>query len=86
MIVHLPTPLLSYSDERAQVECRGASLAEVLADLDRHFPGIRFRIVDERDRVRRHIKLFVNEDLAPDLSQPVAETDAVHIICALSGG
>ncbi len=86
MIVHLPTSLRSYSDERAQVECRGGSLAEVLVDLDRHFPGIRFRIVDERDRVRRHIKLFVNEDLAPDLSQRVAETDAVHIICALSGG
>ena len=86
MIVHVPTPLRSYTFERARVEARGASLAEVLEDLDRRFPGIRFRVVDERDEVRRHIKLFVNEDLAGDLAQPVAEGDDVHIICALSGG
>ena len=86
MIVHLPTPLRSYSAERAEVECSGGSLAEVLADLDRHFPGIRFRIIDERDRVRPHIKLFVNEEPTEDLSRRVATTDAVHIICALSGG
>ena len=86
MIVHVPTPLRSYSFERARVEARGASLAEVLDDLDRGFPGLRFRVVDEHGEVRRHIKLFVNEDLARDLAQPVTDSDEVHIICALSGG
>ena len=36
------------------------TLAELLADLDRRYPGIRFRMIDEQDAVRRHIKIFVN--------------------------
>ena len=85
MIVHVPTSLLSYTDA-ARVDGHGASLAEVLEDLDRRFPGLRFRIVDERDALRRHIKLFVNEELTEDLARAVDARDDVHIICALSGG
>ncbi len=48
--------------------------------------GIRFRIIDEQDGIRTHIKLFVNAELVPDLNQRIAEDDEIHIVCALSGG
>jgi molybdopterin converting factor small subunit len=58
----------------------------MLRELDNRFPGMRFRIIDEQDGIRPHIKLFVNTELVADLNRPLGEHDEVHIICALSGG
>jgi molybdopterin converting factor small subunit len=85
MKVVIPGALLSYTAQR-QVEARGATLGAVLAELDRQFPGIRFRMVDEQDRVRRHIRVFVNGDQVFELSQPLRPADEVVIVQALSGG
>jgi molybdopterin converting factor small subunit len=60
--------------------------AAMLFDLDRQYPGIRFRMIDEQDRIRRHIRVFVNGEQARDLSQSLTETDEVIIVQALSGG
>jgi molybdopterin converting factor small subunit len=57
-----------------------------LSDLDRRFPGIRFRIVDEQSRLRQHMKVFVNQDSVRDLTTPLVSTDEVTIMQALSGG
>jgi molybdopterin converting factor small subunit len=86
MRVAIPSPLRSYTGGREQVQARGATLAELLGDLDRAFPGIRFRMIDEQGRIRVHIRLFVNTELARDLSGALAEGDDVQILCALSGG
>ena len=86
MTVYVPTPLRSYTQTRHTVEANGTTLTQVLFDLDKQFPGIRFRIVNEQDQVREHIKVFVNEDLAKNLSASVRSDDKIHIICALSGG
>lgn len=85
MKVLIPTPLTSYTTQR-EVEVRGATLAEVLADLDRQFPGIRFRIIDEQERMRPHMRFFVNRESVFDLSQPLRDDDEVAIVQALSGG
>ena len=85
MKVSIPTPLLSYTRE-PQVEAEGATLAELLADLDRRYPGIRFRMIDEQERMRRHIRFFVNGAQTFDLETPVAPDDEVFIVQALSGG
>ena len=85
MRVNIPTPLRSYTGGAPEVEASGASLAAVLDSLDAQFPGIRFRVVDEQDQVRPHIKFFVGVDLAESLDEPVGNQE-VHIICALSGG
>ena len=58
----------------------------LLADLDRRYPGIRFRVVDEQDRMRPHMRFFVNGEQVFELSQPLRPTDAVQIVQALSGG
>ena len=85
MKVLIPGALRSYT-ERSEAEASGATLAAVLADLDRNYPGIRFRMIDEQDRMRPHIRFFVNGEQAFQLSQPLRPTDAVQIVQALSGG
>lgn len=85
MKVHIPSALRSYT-EHSIAEASGATLAEALADLDRQYAGIRFRIIDEQDRIRRHIRIFVNGGQVHALSQPLAATDEVVIVQALSGG
>ncbi len=86
MKVLIPTPLRSYTAERSEVEAEGATLAEVLADLDRRHPGIRFRMIDEQDAIRRHIRIWVNRDEVRTLAVPLAASDEVIIFQALSGG
>jgi sulfur-carrier protein len=84
--VKIASPLRSYTHNQSSVESNGATLRDVLADLNARYPGIRFRMIDEQDGIRRHIRLFVNSDEARDLSAPVRTGDTVHLICALSGG
>lgn len=84
--VRIPTPLYSYTSHRSVVEASGSDLAEITRDLDRQFPGLRFRIVDEQDQIRPHIKLFINRMQAHGLSVKVVPTDEVAIIQAFSGG
>ncbi len=86
MRVHVPPPLHSYTSGVSEVACSGATLAEVLAELETKYPGIRFRMVNEQDQIRPHIRFFVAGRLATVLSQAVGAADPVHIICALSGG
>ena len=86
MNVLIPSQLRDYTGGRAQVEARGATLAALLADLERSYPGIRFRMIDEQDAIRRHIRIFVNQQQAPDLGAVLAANDEVVIVGALSGG
>jgi molybdopterin converting factor small subunit len=83
--VLIPGALRSYT-KAGEVEARGATLAAALADLDRRFPGFRFRIVDDQDRVRRHIRIFVNGEQTFDLATALGPSDEVFIVLALSGG
>lgn len=85
MKVLIPGPLLSYTRQR-EVEADGASFAELLADLDRQYPGLRFRVIDEQDRMRAHMRFFVNGEQVFDMSRPLRATDSVQIVQALSGG
>ena len=84
--VRIASPLRSYTGGAAKVAADGATLAEVLADLDRRFPGIRFRMIDEQDAIRPHIRLYVETREVKSLSDPVGARETVHVICALSGG
>ncbi len=86
MIVHVPTPLRSYTLDRATVEAEGPTLGALVQDLDQRFAGMRFRIIDEHGRVRPHIKLFVGHEATGDLNRTLADVTEVHIVCALSGG
>ncbi len=86
MNVLIPGSLRSYTGERREVEANGATLAEVLADLDRRYPGIRFRMIDEQDGIRRHMRIYVNGGEVKAIHVPLRGTDEVIIFQALSGG
>lgn len=86
MRVDIPTPLRSYTGGSKWAEAEGSTLAELLDDLDRRHPGIRFRVVDEQGRLRRHMRIFVNRTIVGDLDRPVAPSDEVVLMQALSGG
>jgi molybdopterin converting factor small subunit len=84
--VRLPTPLIEYTNGRRDVSASGETLDLLLRDLDRQFPGIRFRMIDEQEAIRAHIKLFVNAELQRSLSFKLTSEDEVLIVAALSGG
>jgi len=85
MKVLIPSALRSYT-ESGWAEAKGETLADALADLDRLYPGIRFRMIDEQNRIRPHIRFFVGGVQARDLAQALDEEAELLIVQALSGG
>ena len=86
MNIYIPDALRSYTSDCCTVTAQGATLAALLVDLERQFPGIRFRMIDEQDAIRRHMRIFVNGDEARTLDIALADTDDISIVQALSGG
>lgn len=86
MKVRIPTPLRSYTGGAANVEADGSTLHALLADLDRRFPGMTFRMVDEQGRLRQHMMIWVDSQRCRDLSTALDGIDEVVIMQALSGG
>jgi sulfur-carrier protein len=86
MLIAIPSVLRSYTASASSVEADGATVAELLADLDARYPGIRFRMVNEIGALRPHMRVFVNGELTTDLRQPLSAADDVVILHALSGG
>jgi len=84
--VHLSSHVRSYTGGQAQVEAEGGTLVDVMADLERRYPGIRFRVIDEQERIRPHMNFFVGGVLARDLRHPIRPGDEVFILGSLSGG
>ena len=85
MRVLIPTPLRSYTSQ-SWVEAEGDTVGAVLADLDRRYPGIRFRMIDEQSRMRPHMRFFVNGVATFDLARRLQAGEELHIVQALSGG
>ena len=86
MIVHIPSPLRSYTGEKARVEASGKTLHTLLKNLDKQFPGFLFRIIDEQGDIREHMRFFLGTKPEYDLNASLAGIAEVHIICAISGG
>jgi molybdopterin synthase sulfur carrier subunit len=83
--VLVPSALRSYTGA-SQVEAVGESLLGLFADLDHSYPGLRFRVVDEQQRLRPNMRIFVNGLGVRDLSHALRPDDFVAIVMALSGG
>lgn len=81
----IASPLRPYTGAD-EVEAEGDTLAALLNDLDAHYPGLRFRMVDEQDQVRKHMRIFINGEPVKDLAHPIRRGDEVAIVQALSGG
>lgn len=81
----LPAALRSYTGS-LRVEAAGDTLEQLFADLERRYPGLRFRVVDEQGRLRPNMRIFVNGLGVRDLGHALLPDDAVAIVLALSGG
>jgi molybdopterin synthase sulfur carrier subunit len=86
MKVIIPSPLLSYTSQEKEIEAGGSTVAELLDELNRRYPGIRFRMIDEQDAIRPHMRIFVNGEQVWDLNTPLQPSDEIYILQALSGG
>ena len=87
--VVLTTNLRKYTDGVTETEADGASVADLLHDLDGRLPGLRAYIVNETGALRRHVNIFVDGELVADraaLSDALQPDSTVHILQALSGG
>jgi len=84
--VLIPSQLTSYTEGATRVAAAGATVGAVLDDLDRRFPGLKFRVVDEQDRVRRHMRIFIGREETRSVAHPLGDADELLIFGALSGG
>jgi molybdopterin synthase sulfur carrier subunit len=87
--VRIPTPLrkLTYNQEVVQVE--GANVREVLNSLESAFPGLKERICDEHNNIRRFVNVFVNDEdirFLQESDTPIKSGDEVSIVPAIAGG
>ena len=86
MLVNIPSPLRSYTNNQNQIQANGDSVQSLLANMDKDHPGIRFRMIDEQDGIREHIKIYVDRKQIETLNVKLNGSEVIHIICALSGG
>ena len=87
--VRVPAPLRKLTKDQAVVDSKGATIEEVLSDLEKNYPGIKERICDETGQVRRFINIFLNgEDIRfkEGIKTKVADAAEVSIIPAIAGG
>jgi sulfur-carrier protein len=85
MKVLIPAALRSYTGQ-SHVEAVGATLTALFEDLERRYPGLRFRVVDEQGQLRPNMRLFVNGSGVRELDHTLRPDDFVAIVLALSGG
>ena len=85
MKVLVPGALRSYTGA-LHMQADGDTLAALFDDLDRRYPGLRFRVVDEQGRLRPNMRVFVNGRSERDLAAPLRSDDFVAVVLALSGG
>ena len=85
MKVLIPSALRSYT-RQSHVDAKGATLDALFADLEHRYPGLRFRVVDEQNRLRPNMRVFVNGIGVRDLGHALQPDDFVALVQALSGG
>jgi len=86
--VRVPTILRNYTGGEKAVEASGATLADLLTDLDANYPGLRDRLVDEKG-LRRFVNVYLNDEdvrFLGGLATTVADGDSVTILPAVAGG
>ena len=89
IVVRIPTPLQKLTADKAEVTAAGATVQEILQDLDRQYPGLKERLCDPNGRLRRFVNLYVNEEDIRFLKQestPIKDGDELSIIPAIAGG
>lgn len=86
--VRIPTPLRTLTTGKDEVEAKGATVREIIDDLERNYPGLRERLCDEKG-VRRFVNIYQNEEdirFLESLETQVKDGDSISIVPAIAGG
>jgi sulfur-carrier protein len=87
--VRIPTPLRKLTGNQEVVEVDGETVREIIAHLDQAYPGLKERICDDQDNVRRFVNVFVNDEdirFLQDTDTKVNSGDEISIVPAIAGG
>ncbi len=87
--VRIPTPLRKLTGDQELVTVDGATIGDILTNLDATFPGLGDRLCDEQGNVRRFVNIFVNDEdirFLEEKASPVKDTDEISIVPAIAGG
>jgi molybdopterin synthase sulfur carrier subunit len=84
--VRIAALLYSYTGGSKVIEVEASTVGEAIAALDRRFPGLAFRIIDEQGGIRPHMNIFLGEEKVLDLATPITAGVEIYIVGALSGG
>jgi len=87
--VRIPAPLRKLTQEQELVEASGSNIEEILADLDKNFPGLKERVCDESGNVRRFVNIFINDEdirFLDEKATVVKTGDEISIVPAIAGG
>ena len=87
--VRIPTILRTYTSGESEVSADGATLAEILDDLDASYAGIKGRILDESGQLRRFVNVYVGNDdvrFLDNLDTPTPDGSQISVIPAVAGG
>ena len=89
IMVRIPPPLQNLTGDKPEINATGATVQELLLDLERQFPGFKDRLFDQQGKLRRFVNIYVNEEDIRFLKQestPLKDGDEVSIIPAIAGG
>ncbi len=87
--VRIPTPLRPLTKNQGEVEATGATIAEIIDNLDSNHPGIKGRMCDDTGELRRFVNIYVNEEDVRFLKgkeTALKDGDEVSIVPAIAGG
>lgn len=87
--VLIPTPLRNLTGEKDSVEATGATIGEIIEDLERNHPGIGERLCDESGEIRRFVNIYLNQEdirFMDGKNTAVNDGDEVSIVPAIAGG
>jgi sulfur-carrier protein len=86
--VHLPRSLVTLFTEPPprKLDTEAATLADLVAQLEAGWPGMRDRLLEAGPRLREHINVFINGERERDLAAAIPDGAEVHIIPAVAGG
>ena len=87
--VRIPTPLRKLTQNQEVVEAEGSTIRELINSLENNYPGLKERICDEQDHIRRFVNIFLNDEdiryLQKDATA-VAASDTLSIVPSIAGG
>lgn len=89
IVVRIPTPLQKFTKNQSEVSAHGITVADVLDDLEEHFPGLRERLVDDRGSIRKFINFYLNDEdirFIDGEKTALKDGDELAIIPAIAGG